>query len=278
MSVPRCDVDVLVPTADRAAPLAVALSGLAAQTRLPRSVIVADQSQEPVLRDPLVSAVGRLLSAAGTAFHVVRNLPRHGLAQQRARLLDESRSSWVLFLDDDVWLHPRALATLTDAFAELHCGLVGYAVQGLSYLDDVRPDEHIPYEEWNGPVLPEHVRRGDAAWDRHRLHNAANLVHVVNRLPPSSRGWRAYKVAWIGGCVLYDRARLVHAGGFDFWPKVPPVHAGEDVVAQLRVLERHGGAGLLPSLAFHLELPTTVPERDLNCYDYVFPTREVARA
>jgi hypothetical protein len=46
-------------------------------------------------------------------------------------------------------------------------------------------------------------------------------------------------------------------------------HLGEDVVAQLRVMERHGGAGLLPRGGVHLELPTTVPQRDVNCYDAV---------
>jgi len=76
-------------------------------------------------------------------------------------------------------------------------------------------------------------------------------------------------VAWIGGCVLYDRERLVELGGFGFWRSVPPAHAGEDVVAQLRVMERYGGAGLLPSRAYHLELPTTVTDRRAECYDYV---------
>jgi glycosyltransferase involved in cell wall biosynthesis len=278
MSATVCDVDVLVPTSDRTGALGVALSSVAAQTRPPRSVVVADQSEQPVLHDPLISALGRILSAAGTSFHVVRNLPRRGLAQQRARLLDESMSRAVLFLDDDVWLHPRGLATLAEALSELRCGFVGYAVQGLSYLDDVRVDEHAPYEEWDGPVLPERIRRADPAWARHRLHNAANLIHVANRRPAASRGWRPYKVAWIGGCVLYDRARLLDAGGFDFWPDVPPVHAGEDVVAQLRVMERHGGAGLLPSLAFHLELRTTLPEREVNCYDYILAAPEPSRA
>lgn len=81
--------------------------------------------------------------------------------------------------------------------------------------------------------------------------------------------WCAYKVAWIGGCVLYDRQVLEDAGGFTFWTELPSEHAGEDVVAQLRVMERRGGAGLLPSGAVHLELPTTVTNREVECYDAV---------
>jgi hypothetical protein len=67
--------------------------------------------------------------------------------------------------------------------------------------------------------------------------------------------------AWIGGCVLYDSARLRAAGGFGFWRELPPEHCGEDVLAQLRVMARFGGCGLIPSGACHQELPTTVPWR-----------------
>jgi hypothetical protein len=81
--------------------------------------------------------------------------------------------------------------------------------------------------------------------------------------------WRAYKVAWLGACVLYDRSKLVAAGGFDFWRHVPANHSGEDVAAQLRVLERDGAAGIVPSGAYHLESPTTVPDREVECHELI---------
>ena len=71
-------------------------------------------------------------------------------------------------------------------------------------------------------------------------------------------------MAWTGGCVLYETAKLRAVGGFSFWAELPPEHAGEDVLAQLRVKEGFGGCGLLPSGAYHQELPTTVPERRLD--------------
>lgn len=40
-------------------------------------------------------------------------------------------------------------------------------------------------------------------------------------------------------------------------------------MAQLRVMERHGGAGLLPSPAYHQQLDTTVPQRENEAYDVV---------
>ena len=72
---------------------------------------------------------------------------------------------------------------------------------------------------------------------------------------------RAYRVAWVGGCVLFDTAKLRAVGGFDFWCELPDAHCGEDVLAQLRVMQAYGGCGVFPSGAYHMELPTTLNER-----------------
>jgi hypothetical protein len=80
----------------------------------------------------------------------------------------------------------------------------------------------------------------------------------------SSGGTRRYKVAWVGGCVLFDTAKLRAAGGFDFWRALPPQHCGEDVLAQQRVMARFGGCAILPSGAYHMELPTTVTGRAVD--------------
>lgn len=53
-------------------------------------------------------------------------------------------------------------------------------------------------------------------------------------------------------------------GGFDFWEALPTNHCGEDVLAQLRVMAKYGGCGMLPSGAYHLELPTTLLDRRIN--------------
>ncbi|MCK2213868.1 glycosyltransferase [Actinomadura sp. ATCC 31491] len=262
---------MLVPTKDRPGALAVTLAGLAAQSVTGFRVVVSDQSDTPVDADPLVAAAVRILEHRRSPVELLRHVPPRGLAEQRQFLLERARRRHALYLDDDVWLEPDALATMTGALDELGCGFVGYALHGLSYREDRRPHELTAYEEWTGQVRPERVRRDGPAWRRHHLHNAANPLHLAEKVG-ADRGWRAYKVAWIGGCVLYARERLVACGGFAFWPSVPAAHAGEDVVAQLRVMERHGGAGLLPSRAYHLELPTTVVDRRAECYDYVLET------
>ena len=94
-----------------------------------------------------------------------------------------------------------------------------------------------------------------------RLHSAANAWHVQEQLRLKPTSPLLYKVAWIGGCVMYDVAKLRAVGGFEFWRELPTEHCGEDVLAQLRVMATSGGCGVLPTGAFHQQLPTTVPDR-----------------
>ncbi|GAA4436470.1 glycosyltransferase family A protein [Actinokineospora soli] len=263
------DLDVLIPTRDRPTELATTLAGLAAQDG-EFGVVVSDQSDgEPGWDTPSARAMAAVLRARGAPVRLLRHLPRRGIAEQRAFLFVQSSARFVLFLDDDVWLAPGTLPRLRTAITALGCGLVGAAVQGMSYLDDERPDELAAFEEWTGPPEPERIEPGGPAWRRWTLHNAANPAHLTRRLGLRPGEWRAYKIAWVGGCVLYDRAALVDSGGFGFWRDVPPEHCGEDVVAQWRVMARAGGAGILPSGAVHLEAATTVPDRRTEVRDHV---------
>jgi GT2 family glycosyltransferase len=260
----RAAVDVLIPTFERAAALGVTLSSLAAQTLRPLRIVVSDQSGRAPASEALeIRAVARVLEHRGHRVEFHRHLPRHGLAEHRDFLLAQAQAPYALFLDDDVLVEPDLVERLFTALRGARCGFVGSAVIGLSYRDDVRPHQQ-GLELWEGEVTPEAVGPGTPQWARHRVHSAANLLHVAQRLGVDAAHPRLYKVAWIGGCVLYDTAKLRAAGGFGFWHELPASHCGEDVLAQLRVMSRFGGAGLLPSGAFHLELPTTVPERTTN--------------
>ncbi|HEX5543781.1 MAG TPA: glycosyltransferase family A protein [Micromonospora sp.] len=270
-------LDILIPTCNRPTELAVTLSGLAAQgTMVPAStdgpgdgfgVVVSDQSDgPPPWLQPSLATMVRVLRHRGHPTLLTRRLPRRGLAEHRAYLLDQSAARYVLYLDDDVWLEPGTVDRLLTAIEKLGCGFVGNAVHGLSYTDDHRPQTHRHYEEWNGPPEPEQVRPDTPAWERFTIHSAANLLHITEGLDLAPGTWRAYKIAWIGGCVLYDRARLRTAGGFDFWRGLQEKHQGEDVAAQLAVMGRYGGAGIVPSGAYHLEAPTTVTERDVEAW------------
>jgi hypothetical protein len=186
--------------------------------------------------------------------------PRLGMAEQRQFLLDQARAPYALFVDDDVLLEPDLVERLYRAIRGQDCGFVGSGLIGLSHAADERPHEQ-DVEWWQGAIEPELVMPHGPAWRRHRLHNAANLLHLRERMGPAER---LYRVAWVGGCVLYDVGKLRAVGGFAFWRDLPRDHCGEDVLAQLRVMARFGGAGLFPSGAYHQELPTTVVDRRIN--------------
>jgi GT2 family glycosyltransferase len=258
------EIDVLVPTCDRACALAVTLTSLAAQSWTRLRIVISDQSSGPSAYERAeVQAVLRYLEASGRVVEARRHLPRRGMAEQRAFLLSQVRAPYCLFLDDDVILEPDLVERLHRAIAGQGCGFVGSALHGLSYRGKERPAQEA-IEFWDGPVEPETVLPHSAAWERHHLHSAANLFHLQRRLGLARADTRHYRVAWIGGCVLFDTAKLRAAGGFDFWRELPAEHCGEDVLAQLRVMARDGGCGIIPSGAYHMELPTTVVGREVD--------------
>lgn len=263
-------VDVLIPTCDRPAELAVTLAGLAAQQEPSFRVVISDQSlEQPSWESPAPLAMIRVLRAQGREVVALQHRPRRGLAEHRHFLLEQAQAPQCLFLDDDIWLEPGALQRMSEALTQLRCGFVGMAPQGLSFLEDRRPQEVVTFERWEGTVEPERIRPDLPGFGRWPLHNAANLTHLSAELGLRPDEWVPYKVAWLGGCALYDRKALKATGGFRFWPLLPPEHAGEDVVAQWRVMEKFGGAGILPSGSVHLESPTTVSDRRVEAYRVV---------
>lgn len=262
-------ITVLIPTFNRSAALAVGMTSLCFQTCKDFDIVVSDQSEADIYGgDASLETVIRLLQEKGHGIRLIRNFPRRGMAQQRQFLLDQSQSPFSLFLDDDLVLEPYVIGNMLKVLEEEKCGFVGNAVIGLSYLDDVRPyQQHIEF--WEDRVSPETLSPGDLKWERHKLHNAANLYHVQKKFNASPDAPLKYKVAWIGGCVMYDTLKLREAGGFDFWRELPAKHCGEDVLAQLRVARQFGGCGLIPSGVYHQELKTTVPDREINAPEYL---------
>lgn len=262
-----CAIDVLIPTCNRHCALAVTLTALSAQSFRHFRIIISDQSDHAgrgsSVDQPEVAAVMRYLRAHGCEVQTWRHLPRRGMAEQRAFLLSRSTARYCLFLDDDVILEKDTIARLLHSITQQQCGFVGSALHGLSYLGDIRPHQQR-IEFWDSAVEPERVAPGSAAWARHHLHSAANLFHLQAALGLTAESTRLYRVAWIGGCVLFDAEKLRAAGGFEFWRELPADHCGEDVLAQLRVMERFGGCGMIPSGAYHMELPTTILAREVD--------------
>ena len=263
-------VDVLIPTYRRKTGLAVVLTSLLGQTFTDFDVIISDQTaeDETYLDSIEIQTLVQALKWHGHNVTLHQHLPRRGMAEQRQFLLECSArpssggcpAPYVHYLDDDVLLDPPVMERMLGVLQSEGCGFVGCPATGLSYLDDIRPhQQHI--ELWTGPVRPEPFGEDSIPWERHLVNNAANPLHLEQRLADAEQVVR-YKVAWIGGAnVLYDRAKLLSVGGFSWWHRLPPEHAGEEVVVQFLLIRKYGGCGILPSGTYHLGLPTMVEDR-----------------
>ena len=257
-------VDILIPTFERTSALAVTATSLIYQNFQDFRLIISDQGDSDLVSESMeLKTIFNVLEDHGRTVEVHHHLPRRGMAEQRQFLLDQVTAPYALFIDDDIILEAYGIENLVKAIREEDCGFVGYAVIGLSYKDDHRPGEE-EVEFWEGRVLPELVSPESPSWQRYKLHNAANVYHVQNRLGITPENPRKYKVAWTGGCALYNTEYLRSIGGFQFWKELPTTHCGEDVLAQVRVMARYGGCGLMPTGAYHLELPTTLPDRSID--------------
>lgn len=258
-------VDIAIPTAGRPTALAIVLTSLLGQTFTDFDVTISDQSSDrPAFETSAeIRTLVRALEWHGHRVALRHHLPRRGMAEQRQFLLEQSRAPYVHYLDDDVLLDPPVLGRMLDVLRAEGCGFVGCAATGLDYLEDVRPHQQ-QIELWEGPVEPERFTPDTLPWDRHKVNNAANPLHLERRLCRDGEVVR-YKVCWVGGAnVLYDRAKLLSVGGFSWWRRLPPVHAGEEVVAQFLLIRKYGGCGILPSGTYHLGLPTTIEDRQHN--------------
>lgn len=257
----RPGVDVLIPTRDRPAALVATLATLLGQTHRPLRIVVSDQGDECCLRSAEVRALVRTLRLDRVPIEVLRHLPRRGMAEHRQFLLDQARGRLALFLDDDVLLEPTLVDRLVRAIMRERCGFIGSFANAPSAVSSTKPADQPPpdlyIEEWRGPVRPERLSVNSPGWERARLHFAAYPLRVAQRQGLDGATDRLYRVAWVGGCWLVDVAKLRTVGGFEFWRHLPTEHSGEDVVAQLRLMHRFGGAGLLPSGAWHQEVRTT---------------------
>jgi GT2 family glycosyltransferase len=246
--------------------LAVVLTSLFAQTFRDFRVIVSDQTPEEqsYLDSIEIQTIVRALRWRGHEVMLLRHPTRLGLAEQRQFLLEQSNAPYVHFIDDDVLLEPEVMERMLTVLRQEGCGFVGCPATGPGYLHDVRPHQQN-IELWQGAVEPEPFTPDSLPWDRHLVNNAANPLHLEQKLVTETRPVVRYKVAWVGGAnVLFDREKLISIGGFSWWHRLPPEHAGEEVVVQFLLIRKYGGCGILPSGTYHLGLPTTVEDRRRN--------------
>src|SRR5690606_11452771 len=241
-------LDILIPTIDRLESLISTLNSVAMQDVESPRIVVSDQSGRASASSPVVRTLHRIIEARGGDVEWHYRPPSKGIAEQRDFLLAQAKAPAVLFLDDDVVMEPWVARRLLDVLREQGCGFVGAFPSGLSFRDDVRPEQqHV--ELWEGPVEPETIDPSSPEWRRADLHRAANQWHVSRRVPPGVV--KLYKVAWVASCVIYDREKLLDVGGFAFWRRLPRHHSGEDVLVQNLLMRRWGGCAIMPSGTYH---------------------------
>ena len=231
------------------------LSGVASQTVTDLQVVVFSQGHHRAEDSPVAQALGRVIEARGGYVEWHYREPR-GIAEQRRFFLERAKADPVLFLDDDIFMEPFVVERLLYVLEAEECGFVGAFPAGLTFVEDVRPDQQ-EIELWEGPVQPEVVEPDTSAWERSQLHAAANLYHLAQKLALPPGEFLRYKVAWVGACVLYSKEKLLEVGGFSFWKRLPRYHKSEDVVVQNLLMCRYGGCGIVPSGTYHAEVPTT---------------------
>ena len=145
-------VSVLIPTYERAESLVMTLSGVASQTMTDLQVVVSSQGCHRNEDSLVIQALGRIIEARGGSIEWYHRQPR-GIAEQRHFLLGRAKADPVLFLDDDVFMEPFVVERLLSVLEEERCGFVGAFPAGLTFIDDVRPDQQ-KIELWEDPCNP----------------------------------------------------------------------------------------------------------------------------
>jgi len=114
-------VDILIPTYRRKTGLAVVLTSLLGQTFTDFDVIVSDQTEEnrTYLDSIEIQTLVQALKWHGHNVVLHRHLPRHGMAEQRQFLLEQSRAPYVHYLDDDVLLDPSVMMRMLDVLRKV---------------------------------------------------------------------------------------------------------------------------------------------------------------
>lgn len=264
-------VTILIPTKNRITALVATVTSLLFQTYQHFDIVISDQSSLYNIADfPTLKTLQRIFKEKSVRLSFFKHLPEQGMAEQREFLLHKSTTQYTLFLDDDCILENFVVRNLVTTIEKEQCGFVGQAVIGMSFLSDIRPHEqHIEF--WQSKVQPEIISPNSKKWKRHILHNAANIYHIQQKYHATADNPKSYKIAWVGGCILYNTKKLKSVGGFSFWKNLPPIHVGEDVFTQLQMMEKYGGCAIIPSGVYHQELPTTLPYREVNTPEFLKP-------
>ena len=228
-------ISAIVPTIGRRESLITLLDALAAQTRRPDEVVIADGSGGTAIRDVVDDP---RWAARGLDVHYLHISPPNAVRQREAAIA-QSRGTLLLMLDDDVVPEPACVAALVDCLQTHAAVAVGANFSNQQWPRPttlwrwyLRLLHGITDDAWQGRVIGPLLRFGYA---------------------PTPSG--AARMEWVGsGHSLVRRDSFERVGGFsDFFLHRSTVN--EDVDLGLK-LARVGPIFLCPQARMaHLEAP-----------------------
>lgn len=231
----RVELSVIVPTTGNEDPLSYSLPALHSALLQAHTnyevIIVNDSPHGRVSCMPL-----RFAREMGA--HLVLNSYGKGVAYARNQGARHALGSYLLFMDDDIILHPDWIATALPMVKERQCVLVANWTT------------HPPLLERVPPRFLEFLHKGGFLdlWGWLGISPQQAQECTIEKLTP---------IAGVGGAYLVPSSVLFHSGGF---PERVPFAGAEDQVFSARA--RRSGVGiylLVEPLCFHRQLPITKP-------------------
>ena len=208
-------ISAIVPTIGRPASLSRLFEALAAQTRRPDEIVVADGSDGDAITHVVSAARWR---SEGLAIRTIRVSPPNAVRQRMAAIAD-SRGSLLLLLDDDVVPEPECVAALVSCLESRNAVAVGATFSNQEWPAPttlwrwyLRMWHGMSSGEWQGKVVGPLLRFG---------------YHPVPATPA--------EMQWLGsGHALVRRDAYQRAGGFsDFFLHGSSINEDVDLTLKL---------------------------------------------
>ena len=248
-------ISVIVPTLGRPNSLAALLKALAAQTRRPDEVVVADGSPDQQVRslaeDPRWTALGLVV-------RYLQVTPPHAVRQRQAAIA-RSNGTLLLLLDDDVVPEPECVAALEQCLGERN----GVAVTA----DFSNQEWPPPTTLWRWYLRVAHRINGDA-WQ-------GRVIGPLLRFGYSPVPASPMPMEWLGTCnSLVRRDAYERAGGFSgFFLHRSTMNEDVDLGLKLR---REGPIFLCPRARMaHMHAPGGRPRVAMVAEDDVYNRFEI---
>ena len=234
-------ISAIVPTIGRPASLTRLLDALAAQTRRPEEIIVADGSEGSAVEEV---ATAKRWRESGLDVRHLRVTPPHAVRQRQAAIAS-SRGSLLLLLDDAVVPEPGCVAALATCLASHNAAAVGADLSNQTW--------PAPTTLWRWYLALWHgMSRGE--WQ-------GKVIGPLLRFGYHPVGSTPMPMEWLGsGHALIRRDAYERAGGFaDFFLHRSAMNEDVDLALKLarvgplflcpgaRMAHLHEPAGRMPT-------------------------------